>query len=135
VSTRFFLPISIFKSLLNTICYPSPILEDHRKPITYRCNLFVLVIIFSSFLGTNTAFINELEFDHKGLGRHLPQQLVDKPRAILRNFKSQFDCMTHITCSITNISIYKYRANLVDLKILQIISKWDLVLVISPRRT
>jgi hypothetical protein len=60
--------------------------------------------------------------------------LVDNPLAMLRNFKIPFDCMTHLSCSIANINIYKYRASLVDLKILQNILKWDLVLVISPRR-
>jgi hypothetical protein len=38
---------------------------------------------------------------------------------MLQDFKSSFDRVTHISCSITNINIYKYRANLVDLKILQ----------------
>jgi hypothetical protein len=34
------------------------------------------------------------------------------------NFKNLFDRMTHIFSSIINIYIYKYRVNLVDLKIL-----------------
>jgi hypothetical protein len=37
---------------------------------------------------------------------------------MLRDFKSIFDHVTHISYSIININIYKYRANLVDLKIL-----------------
>jgi hypothetical protein len=38
---------------------------------------------------------------------------------MLRDFKSQFDRVTHISYSIMNINIYKNRVNLVDLKILQ----------------
>jgi hypothetical protein len=49
--------------------------------------------------------------------------LVDNPRAMLRDFKTPFDHVTHISCSIVNINIYKYRANLVDLKILRNICK------------
>jgi hypothetical protein len=45
--------------------------------------------------------------------------------------------VTYISYSIVNINIYKYRVNLVDLKIkiIQNICKWDLVLIISLHRT
>jgi hypothetical protein len=35
---------------------------------------------------------------------------------MLQDFKSPFDHVTHISCSIVNININKYRANLGDLK-------------------
>jgi hypothetical protein len=37
---------------------------------------------------------------------------------MLRDFKNSFDHMIYISYSIININIYKYRANLVNLKIL-----------------
>jgi hypothetical protein len=61
--------------------------------------------------------------------------LVDNTGPILRDFKIPFDRVTHISFSIANINIYKYRANLVDLKTLRNICKWDLVLIILSHRT
>jgi hypothetical protein len=44
--------------------------------------------------------------------------LVDNRHVMLCDFKSSFYRMTHISCSIVNINIYKYKVNLVNLKIL-----------------
>jgi hypothetical protein len=44
--------------------------------------------------------------------------LVENP-AMLWDFKISFDRVTHMSCYIANINIYKYKVNLVDLKILQ----------------
>jgi hypothetical protein len=44
---------------------------------------------------------------------------------MLSDFKSSFDHVTHISYSIVNINIYKYRTNLVNLKILQTLCTID----------
>jgi uncharacterized membrane protein YjdF len=53
-----------------------------------------------------------------------PCKLVNDPHVMLRDFKNPFDRMTHITYSIANINIYKYRANLVDLIFFEIYASW-----------